>query len=464
MKENVTIDIGSVALIDKVDGQLGLFDKLFKGIKDKSGILKETTKLLVANRFGGCIAVSRLPSLHKQEFFELLGFKKAPSESPIFRNIKKIGKLFPILLERYQQIIKQQNLVSVEQFMDFSSTYLEGSESELAALGYSRDHRPGKKQITFGVSTGINGIPTALTIQKGNVQDKKHFQTLLKVSKAVLEKESMLVFDCGANTKENKRSIRALNFHYLTLKPKHRGPYKQSLQVFNTFLPKQSIVFNDVEYQCVKHLNGSEWNYIYFSKKAFDEQLAVKERKHQKQLKNNDKLLPKVREGKVLDTLVSSEGYIQTVGKLQKTIDVIPNDCITGLEGYFILESDVDCEPEKVLALYKNRDMAEKLFRNMKEGTELHPLRHWSDDAIKGYLFVVFLTNCIKSLALLFSKNPLVKNVKLLKKYLSNLALTIIYPKNSLKIRLLSNITPEIQSILGDSILKYGSTDLKNRW
>jgi transposase len=39
--------------------------------------------------------------------------------------------------------------------------------------GHSRNHRP-DKQANFGVSTGINSIPTALTIQKGNVQDKKH--------------------------------------------------------------------------------------------------------------------------------------------------------------------------------------------------------------------------------------------------------------------------------------------------
>lgn len=46
----------------------------------------------------------------------------------------------------------------------------------MGELGYSRDHRPGKRQITFGIGTGINNIPSALTIQKGNVQDKKTLQ------------------------------------------------------------------------------------------------------------------------------------------------------------------------------------------------------------------------------------------------------------------------------------------------
>jgi len=31
-------------------------------------------------------------------------------------------------------------------------------------------------QINFGISTGINGIPTAITIQRGNTQDKKTYE------------------------------------------------------------------------------------------------------------------------------------------------------------------------------------------------------------------------------------------------------------------------------------------------
>ena len=49
---------------------------------------------------------------------------------------------------------------------------------------------------------------------------------------------------------------------------------------------------------------------------------------------------------------------------------------MNGLEGFFVLQSSIDNDPEKILVLYKDRDKAEKLIRNMKEGTELHPIRH----------------------------------------------------------------------------------------
>jgi len=61
-----------------------------------------------------------------------------------------------------------------------------------------------KEQITFGISTGINNIPTALTIQKGNVQDKTHFDHIFKTVTKVLGEGSILIFDCGANTKQIK--------------------------------------------------------------------------------------------------------------------------------------------------------------------------------------------------------------------------------------------------------------------
>jgi len=84
----------------------------------------------------------------------------------------------------------------------------------------------------------------------------------------------------------------------------------------------------------------------------------------------------------------------------------------------------VDAEPEAILRLYKNKDKAEKLVRNIKEGTVLRSMRHWSKHAIIGYVLLVFLTNFLANLTLLKAKNPALKSVKLLKKYLTKLTVT----------------------------------------
>ncbi len=464
VKTNVTFSIGSIGIVDKINAEFSLFDFLFDKVFGRAKEVKETAKLLVSNRLDKCSSVHRLQDLYPQEFFEMLGFEGIPAERNLYRNIERIGESFSLLVEKYQQLAARQNLISAEQFLDFSSAYFEGNKSELGALGYSRDNQPGKKQFVFGISTGINNIPSAVTIQKGNVQDKKHFKSMFSSIRKVLLPNTLLIFDCGANTKDNKDKIRKKGFHYLTLKPKKRSIYRHYLHLFKNGSP-ENITAGETVYECVKVQNGGEFNYIFFSEKLKQEQLQKRQKKFVKELDKNDVVLHKVQRGKDLEKLVSKKGYIVTQGKLQNALgNKIPNPYITGLEGFFILESSINTGPEKVLQLYKERDKAEKLIRDMKEGTELRPIRHWSKWTVMGYLFIVFLTNVVTSLTQFLAKNPLVKNVKLLKKYLQNLTLTIVYPKKAFQVRLLSNISPIIESILGKIIYKYGITSPDLRW
>ncbi len=117
-----------------------------------------------------------------------------------------------------------------------------------------------------------------------------------------------------------------------------------------------------------------------------------------------------------------------------------------------------------MLRLYKQRDKAEKLVRNIKEGTELRPMRHWSRHAIIGYVLLVFLTNFLINLTLLKASKPARKNVKLLKKYLTKLTVTVVYPPNGFRFHILSNISPEILSVLGRFIDRHRDKTLPLRW
>ena len=148
-----------------------------------------------------------------------------------------------------------------------------------------------------------------------------------------------------------------------------------------------------------------------------------------------------VKKGKNLGSFITTEGYIVLHGSLQKTLVPIDNPFINGLEGFFALESSVDDEPEKILSLYKDRDKAEKFIRGLKDGLELRPIRHWSTPAVKGYLLLTFLTD-----------------------FLVNLTLTVVYPPNAFKFTVLSNISNEVISVLGDFIKKYEDNSLKLRW
>ncbi len=54
---------------------------------------------------------------------------------------------------------------------DVSSTYVEGRRCPLARHGYSRDHRPDRAQIVFGLLTDARGCPVAVEAFSGNTAD-----------------------------------------------------------------------------------------------------------------------------------------------------------------------------------------------------------------------------------------------------------------------------------------------------
>jgi len=454
MRSNISFDAGSLILINKIDREFNFFDTILQGSIGKTKHLKESVKAFIYNRLSKCVSLKKINQVYPQECFESLGFKEIPKDRTLNRDLERIGIRYPFIIEKYQQLAKRRGLISEKQFIDWSSSYFEGKKAELGALGYSRDKQPGKKQITWGIATGINGIQSALTIQKGNVNDIKHFNSMLKIAKKVLDKNSVLTFDCGGNSKKNKKKIRKLEYHYLTLRQKKQKTYRKYIEIFKQS-PKEIVYVNGVKYKCMKITEKDEFKYMYYSKKLYKEQIRKRKRQFQRAIEKNKGLLKKVKKGREIKRLVSEEGHILLKGVLQKTLYPINNPFITGLEGYFILESSINDEPYKILKLYKKKDIAEKLIRDMKEGSELRPMRHWSRLAIVGYLVVVFLTNCLVSLAHFLSKNSIVKNLKLLKKFLNNLTVTFIYPKNGLRYEVLSNILPETISILGDSISRF---------
>jgi len=453
MRNNISFNVGTLILTKKVDKAFNFFDSVLGSLKGKTKHMIESVKAFINNRLDKCVSLSQITENYSQEWFECLGFKEIPKERTLYRDLERIGVKYGFIIERYQRLLKQKNLLDKEQFIDFSSAYFEGDKAEFGALGYSRDNQPSKKQLTFGIETGINGVPSGLTIQKGNVQDKKHFRFMLKITSKVLDKGSVLVFDCGGNTEENKEKIIELGFNYLTLKPRYKEVYKKYVNIYKES-QKEIFYVNDIKYKCVK-VRDENIKYIFYSKNLYKKLRKNRNKKFQRALLKGDKILAKINKGKPIGEHISRRGNIILKGEVQTSLSDIVNPYITGLEGFFILESSIDEEPYKILKLYKNKDLAEKLIRNMKEGTELRPINHITKEAIIGYMVIVFLANCLIQLTHFLNKDNIDRNLKSLKKKINCLTLTIIYDKSVFKFSVLSNISSEIRGILGDSLREF---------
>jgi hypothetical protein len=79
-------------------------------------------------------------------------------------------------------------------------------------------------------------------------------------------------------------------------------------------------------------------------------------------------------------------------------------------------------------------------------------------------VFLSFLAKSIETLTLISAKIPIDKNVKLLKKSLINLTVTIVKPQNAFKFTVVSNISALMRTIFGDFLERYGTKDLHMRW
>ncbi len=448
MNKNVSFSFGPIALMNKIESKYHFFEIIFGGLGGKAKSLPESAKLFSYNKLAESISINKIMDIYPNELLQEIGFNKTISDRTLYRNLERIGNNYKFVMSNYQKFLKMNGLASNEQFIDFSSSYFEGNNSELGALGYSRDRQPGKEQIVWGISTGINNIPTALTIQKGNVCDKTHFKFMLKTVSKVLDKKSLLIFDCGGNTAKNKEKVIENGFNYLTLKAKQKSFYRRHIDLFAS-QTKYAFVINKRIYFCAKFKEENEIRYIFFSPDLKRDQIGKRDRKFQKALTKGDKILKKINKGKPIGEHISRRGNIILRGEVQTSLSKIINPYLTGLEGYFILESSVESTPKKILRLYKQRDKAEKLIRDMKEGTDLRPIRHWNKQVVIGYLLIVFLTNCIIKLTHFLSGSSVVKNLKLLKKFLNNLTVTIIYRENSLREQVLSNYSEEIRLIFG---------------
>ena len=54
---------------------------------------------------------------------------------------------------------------------DVTSSYLEGEDNELAAFGYNRDRKSGKRQVVVGLLCNGQGQPLSIEVFEGNTQD-----------------------------------------------------------------------------------------------------------------------------------------------------------------------------------------------------------------------------------------------------------------------------------------------------
>src|SRR5262245_60927962 len=113
---------------------------------------------------------------------------------------------------------KRTRLKPVSLFLyDVTSSYLEGTQNELAAFGYNRDGKKGKMQIVIGLLCDEDGQPVSIEVFPGNTADPHTFASQLeKVKGRFGVHEITFVGDRGMIKGQQIDDLAQQGLHYIT--------------------------------------------------------------------------------------------------------------------------------------------------------------------------------------------------------------------------------------------------------
>ncbi|MFZ3059156.1 MAG: transposase [Candidatus Methanoperedens sp.] len=455
--DNICFPIGTILAVKKQYEKLD-FSSIFGKHKKKGRDINSLIKALLSYKLTENFSISKASEwINRNEVLETFDLGKF-EERTLFRTLENIGKNREEIIANIQDCLFQKyDFEHTDINLDWTSLVLFGDKCKLGKYGYSRDHRPDKKQITIGVSEITNpiNVPVGLTVNKGNLHDTKHFVDTYQQIKRKLKSGSLVIFDKGAHSKDNLDLILADKMKYLTAKKLNTSDDKRIKEFDKS---KAELVDAEKGIYGIKFVKPSSIDYFYFSEALQKDQLKSQARKAlqklqeakeiQNSIDNNKKLPMKFRINNVLIDIAYS--YQTKLGELsdEEALKLVEKAIITGREGFFCIKSSENLTLQQALQTYRKKDSIEKIFNSLKNEIEIKPLRVWSDNSIYGALIIGFIAQLFVSLIRYEFKKLKNISTKFIKNSLMNLTVTVKFRRNEPKRYIFANFDPINKLIL----------------
>jgi len=285
---------------------------------------------------------------------------------------------------------------------DVTSSYLEGDKNELAAYGYNRDRKNGKKQIVIGLLTDCEGDPVSVRVFEGNTKDNSTVLDqvkMLAVSFGV--KHVTFVGDRGMIKQAQIENITNEFFHYITAitKPQIEKLIREGIFQLSLFEDKICEVI-DHNTRYVLHRNPFRASQIKNNRES-------KYLKLQELLKEQNIYLSKHPRAKVEVAQRKLEAHIKKykfsdwikIKLSDRELELMIDEQSWGekyrLDGCYVIKTDLSDQSIKVETIhdrYKDLSKVEQAFRTFKSGhLEVRPVYVRKDLRTMGHVFVVML-------------------------------------------------------------------------
>lgn len=288
---------------------------------------------------------------------------------------------------------------------DLTSTYVEGSHCPLAKRGYSRDGKPGKQQIEFGLLTNGEGVPVAIEAFAGNTGDPATFQGQeRKVRERFGVSEVVWVADRGMLTGTQVEKLQqVVGAHWITAL---RAPTIQQL------VEAGSIQLSLFDQQNLAEVTDSRYPGERLVV-CYNPLLAEKRsRQREDMLKATEKELSRValsramrqgaaamgeRVGRVINKYQMAKHFTWQItdGGLSHARKENSIAEEAALDGLYVLRTNVSQErmdTAEVVLAYKSLAHVERAFRHFKlSDLEVRPIYHYTEPRVRAHLFLCML-------------------------------------------------------------------------
>lgn len=291
---------------------------------------------------------------------------------------------------------------------DVTSSYLEGSQNELAAYGYNRDKKNGKMQIVIGLLTDEKGQPVSVRVFEGNTKDNKTVvdQVHLLAAKFGV-KDVIFVGDRGMIKQAQISDIVGKEFHYITAitKPQIEKLIREGTFQLELFDDKIcEVVESGTRY--VLHRNPYRAEEVGNNRKSKFSKLEKKLKEKNEYLREHPRAKVTVAK-KNLASLVKKYKFqdwikVRSKGRVLR-LDIDEETCEEKyrLDGCYAIKTDLSdgsIEAESIHSRYKDLAKVERAFRTMKTGhLEVRPIFVRKDDRTRGHVFVVMLSYLLEN-------------------------------------------------------------------
>lgn len=395
---------GAIQVIREVAERLGIRQALGNSRQAKLAMVQIAGRIIV-QQSRNYIANEWVLNQDIQGVFKVSGF----NEDSLYANLDWLANNQQQIEQKVFKHRYQRKKVKELFLYDVTSSYLEGTQNELAQFGYNRDKKKGKMQIVIGLMLDSYGYPLTIEVFEGNTGDTKTVSSQLKKLKEVFGIERVIfVGDKGMikSTQIDEIISEQYKWDYLTTITKEQ---------IRTLIKKGILQLSLFEDEIIEIQGENNERYILRKNKYRADEMALNRKERIKKVLEfiqdrtqylsehskaktevamrliNEKL-QQLNLKKIITVQLHERVFKATVNKQEEKVQA-------ELDGCYVVKTSV---PQEELSTqtahdrYKDLGLVEYAFRTMKTTIEeLRPIYVRKEDRTRGHVFVVMLAYMI---------------------------------------------------------------------